>query len=161
MKAFFKKQGAGFYLTIATVLCIILGIIFYLAGAIGGYYDDASAGIIVLLILGIILAAALAAVHEIFDLHPAFMAINGGVVAMIMAAFLMLVTDRVLSIGFLLGSELGSENENANTCLYLSLVAMAFMLIAVVTAIVTGFMKYKKDDKIEVETASAQAPADV
>lgn len=145
MKAFLKKQGAAFYLFCVTVAAAVLGIVFYLIGAIGGYYNDANVWIVVLLGDGIAIAAAIAVLSEKFASNPAFRIGNCVAVAMFMSAFLMLLSDRILSIGFLLFSELGSENPNAYSCLYLSLAAMALMLIAVIAAIVGGFFNYKKD----------------
>lgn len=144
MAGFLKKQSGGFYLSACTVLAGILAAIFYLVGSVGGYYDDASALIVVMVLAGVAVSAALTALEEIFDLPAVVNAANGVSVALFMGALLIFVYARVQSIGFLLFSELGSENTMAYTCLYLCLASMAFMLIAAVTSIVCGFMKYRK-----------------
>lgn len=145
MTDFIKKQGAAFWLSAITVVALLLAAALYLAGAVGGYYDDADALIVVMLVLAILGTATITFVYEKFRPVTAVQMANTVVVALCMGAFVMLISDRVLSIGFLLFSELGSENPNAYSCLYLSLAAMAFMLVACITSVVSGFFRYRRD----------------
>lgn len=138
-----KKMGAGFYITLLTVLATVVSTIFYLVNCKTQYFANIgiNVGIVVLLIVAAVLEIAYiiggsrADLKKYFDLSP----IICGMILMI--AFVLLLNARVSSIATIL-----SFQKNAQTMADLSsaIVAMAACIIAAILNMAGAFFKVSK-----------------
>ena len=147
MKDYIKRQGAAFYFDACSILLSLAAIIAYLIGAIGRYYNDANFLIVLLLALAIILLVATIFLRSKLGKFPMLRFVNVGGVILLMFALTLLAGARVSSIGFILVSNLGSDNAQAMSCLIASLVSMGAMLVCVITIIIGSFLSYEKKER--------------
>ena len=139
-----KHKGAAFAVSVIAMIAAALALVLYILGASGSYYNDTNSTIICLLAGGILVVAATAALC-VKNATTAFRLLNIIAVALIMWALMTLINMRVASIGFLLGSDLGAQDETAFQSLYFSLAAMAGMLISTIAVIIAAFTRYTRE----------------
>ena len=140
---YIKKQAAGFYITLLTLLATVVSIISYLVNCKTQYFANLgiSGGIIVLLAVAAVLEIAYIAGSGKADLKKYFelIPIISGMILMI--AFVLFLNARVSSIATIL-----SFQKNAQTMADLSsaIVAMAACIIAAILNMTGAFFKVSK-----------------
>lgn len=141
--SFIKKQKAGFYITVLTLISMVVSMVFYLINCRTEYFSKTgvSGGIILCLIIAVVLDLAYVICsnrlgqQKCFDIFP----IASGMILMI--AFVLFLNERVSSIATIM-----SFQKSAQTMSDLSsaIVAMAACFIAALLNMMGSFFKVLK-----------------
>ncbi|WP_251392111.1 hypothetical protein [Mediterraneibacter agrestimuris] len=143
---FIKKQSAGFYFMVLTVIAALAGMVFYMINCNTDYFRNLGMNtiIIVLLTAAIVLEIVYIVgytkmgVNPVMDMIPL---VNG---VLLMVAFALFASARVNSVATILSFE-----RNAQTMADLSsaIVGMVCCLTAVILNIAGSFFKVVKDEE--------------
>lgn len=146
---FIKKQGAGFYLMVATFVLALIGLICYQVNTGTNYFvafgvDGALVGLTIVdlvLMVGFVVAEEFIKDEKILRVLDIVYVIVG---ALLIVAFIIFVNIRAYYIGTILSYE--STQGTAKADLTSALVGLVFYLLATITACVTPFFSLKKPE---------------
>jgi beta-lactamase regulating signal transducer with metallopeptidase domain len=143
VKKFLSKQDIGFYVGIGAIVMLLIGTIILSANGSMEYYKDANALVPVLGILAILFAVAVLVIPQFKDIpHIEYLWLV--VVILAMSAFMVILSMRVESMAFILGSDLENDNASAQSALSNYFVGAVFQLIGIIAAIVASFFSITK-----------------
>lgn len=141
---FMKKQSAGFFITLLTVILAGAGIIFYLINCNTAYFANfgVDSKIVTLVIAAIVIELALIIGSEILgtklvlDILPVLSAV------LLVLAFVTFVESRVNSIASIM-----TFQNNAQTMADLSsaITGMVFLFLAIIFSVITSFFNIVKE----------------
>lgn len=147
---FFKKQGAGFYFSVLSVLVGIAAVILYVVNSGHSYFDTGTLNslIVFLSVLAIglevvvIVGSEFKRANRIDDVVIDVLII--AVIALMTLAFMFFVNDRVYSIAIVLGSDLEAGNASATEAIYQAIVGFVLYAVSIIFGIVAAFFNIRK-----------------
>lgn len=147
---FFKKQGAGFYFSVLSVLVGIAAVILYVVNSGHSYFDTGTLNslIVFLSVLAIglevvvIVGSEFKRANKIDDIVIDVLII--AVIALMTLAFMFFVNDRVYSIAIVLGSDLEAGNTSATEAIYQAIVGFVLYAVSIIFGIVAAFFNIRK-----------------
>lgn len=141
---FLKKQSAGFYLSVLSILLVVVGTVLYFGNCKTAYFANLGVNKIVAVcfIVAIICEIVFVVGNElmgskmIFDIFPVLTAV------LLVVGTITFVSTRVNGIAAIMTF---SNNESTMADLNNTIVAIAFCAIAILFSIVTSFFKVVKE----------------
>lgn len=148
---FFKKQGIAFYALCVALVLSIVAVCMYSADVAINYFLEPSANPAVLAfgILAILLIVAMLVVSqlEIATNRYAKIALDVAavvIVAFVVAALLIFLSDRVYHFAVVLGSDLEKGNPTAFEAVYHSVATIVLFGVTAAATLVASFFEVKK-----------------
>lgn len=147
---FLKKQSVGFYLSIASFLFILIGMIVFLVNGATEYYNDLRnlTLVPVFSVLAIVLIIAIDALSQFLpDKYVRLGWILVGICAMV--AFMVICANRVESIAYIYGSDLENDNPLARPAVTQYFVGAGIYFVGILCAFVASFFTVRKEESVE------------
>lgn len=143
---FLKKQSIGFYLTIITTICAILGLIFYMVNCNTSYFSNlgVNTGLLICAVLAILLEMAMIILSQAMGGKPYIDIIPVLCGVLLMSAFVIFISIRVNSIATILSFE---RNDQTMSDLSSAIIGMGFCFAAVLFNIIASFFSVVKENK--------------
>lgn len=145
VKAFLSKQSIGFYVGAAAALLMLIGTIILATNCNMAYYRDYNPIVPLLGCLAVIVAIALLVVKQFVKI-PHLEALWLVAVLLIGIALMVMISMRVESMAYVLGSELEAGNALAQSAMSNFLAGAVITIISIVTAIVASFFDVTKEN---------------
>lgn len=145
MSDFFKKIGLSSYLTLGAALAAIVATIIYIVNSGLDYYNNLCAGVLVMSIFAILVCLALPYAAYKFGNNRLLGLAQLAVVIFLAVVIMMSLTDRALSFSYVWFSDLDRDNAAAVFAINQYMVSFAFYLVGLVSVIVSGFFRLRKD----------------
>lgn len=148
IKNIFKKLNAKYYLTICIALINLISLILYIVSVSTTVSQEVNVimntQVLILLIVAIVFEVICGSLALFIKcktiIDYAFL-----VEAILLTIALMIIlNDRIYSIGILLGSDLYATDKQAYTQLYIALSSIGVLFASIILNCVTGFMSYIK-----------------
>ncbi len=146
IKEFFKRQSIGFYVGAGAMIMLLVATIMLSANSKMEYYNDFSAGPLVLGLVALIVGIAILVVNQFVKI-PHFNALWIVCVVLAAVAFMLVLANRVESMAIILGSDLEKDNALAQAAMSNFIATMVINIIAIVAIVVASFFKVTKTDK--------------
>lgn len=144
VKTFFEKQSVGFYVGAAAVLFMLIGTIILSTNCNMEYYQDYTAVVPLLGSLAVIAGVALLAAQQFVKI-PHLDAIWIVSVILMAAALMIMISMRVESMAYILGSDLENDNPIAKPALNNFFAGAAIALVGIIAAVVAAFFSTVKE----------------
>lgn len=145
IKAFFSKQGIGFYIGAAATLLMLIATIMLATNCNMIYYKDYNPIIPLLGCLAVIVAVALLVVKQFVKI-PHLEALWVVVILLMGIALMVIVSMRVESLAYVLGSDLEAGNANAQAAVSNFLAGAVIAVISLIAAVVASFFSIIKEN---------------
>lgn len=146
IKEFFAKQSIGFYIGVVATIVMFIGTIMLATNCNMEYYKDYNPLVPLFGMLAVILACGLIVARQFVKI-PHLEAVWVAVVILMGIGFMIMISMRVESMAYVLGSELESGNVLAQAAMSNFIAGAIITFIGIVAAIVASFFKITKDIK--------------
>ncbi|GFP77545.1 hypothetical protein [Clostridium fungisolvens] len=144
MREFFKRQKAGFYISIMTIILALIGMFIYISNGHTAYYNDFNSRVIILTAIAvaveIILIVMVQSIGEKqwLDISYLIVSVLLGITTMVFVSY------RVESAAIIMGSSLEKGNIAAINALKQALIGVGFYFLAMISSLVGSFFSQKK-----------------
>ena len=145
VKEFLSKQSIGFYVGAAAALLMLIGTIMLATNCNMPYYKDYTPVVPLLGSLAVIVTIGLLVAKQFVKI-PHLEAIWVVVILLIGIALMIMISMRVESMAYVLGSDLEAGNVQAQSAMSNFLAGLVITIISIITAIVASFFDVTKEN---------------